>query len=283
MPDIDRSLPVVFIHGIGGGARLWTPQITSFLAAGYRPVALDLPGYGERPAVDRMDFEGLAADIEAEIARLGLARPALVGHSMGGMVAQTALRRRPHAYRAAVLACTSPAFGSGTGAFQKKFVADRLAPLEAGKTMADISRTVVAAMGPNPDRAGRALASAAIAATPERTYRAAVHCLVGFDERANLAAIGIPVLCLAGELDPLAPPRPGSSGWREKFPMPATSAYPGSATLPILRRRRRSTLSCSRSLRRCLSCGRVIDSMRLMATQPMDNAPPRDAPDVLAR
>ena len=207
MPDIDRSLPVVFIHGIGGGARLWAPQMTSFSAAGhYRPVALDLPGYGERPAVDQMDFEGLAADIEAEIARLGLPRPALVGHSMGGMVAQTALRRRPNAYRAAVLACTSPAFGSGTGEFQKKFVADRLAPLEAGKTMADISRTVVAAMGPNPDLAGRALASAAIAATPERTYRAAVHCLVGFDERANLAAIRIPVLCLAGEHDLLAPP-----------------------------------------------------------------------------
>ena len=207
MPDIDRSLPVVFIHGIGGGARLWAPQMTSFSAAGhYHPVALDLPGYGERPAVEHMDFEGLAADIEAEIARLGLPRPVLVGHSMGGMVAQTALRRRPNAYRAAVLACTSPAFGSGTGEFQKKFVADRLAPLEAGKTMADISRTVVAAMGPNPDLAGRALASAAIAATPERTYRAAVHCLVGFDERANLAAIRIPVLCLAGEHDLLAPP-----------------------------------------------------------------------------
>ena len=93
-------------------------------------------------------------------------RPVLVGHSMGGMVAQTALRRRPNAYRAAVLACTSPAFGSRTDEFQKKFVADRLAPLGAGKTMADLARTVVAAMGPNPDIAGRALASAAIAATP---------------------------------------------------------------------------------------------------------------------
>ena len=179
---------------------------TSFSAAGYRPVAPDLPGYGERPAVDHMDFEGLAADIEAEIARLGLASPVLVGHSMGGMVAQTALRRRPNAYRAAVLACTSPAFGNRTGEFQKKFVADRLAPLDAGKTMADLARTVVAAMGPNPDIAARALASAAIGATPERTYRAAVHCLVGFDERANLAAIGIPILCLAGEHDLLAPP-----------------------------------------------------------------------------
>jgi pimeloyl-ACP methyl ester carboxylesterase len=87
-----------------------------------------------------------------------------------------------------------------------------LAPLDAGKTLADLARTVVAAMGPNPDIVGRALASPAIAATPEGTYRAAVHCLVGFDERANLAAIGIPILCLAGEHDLLAPPYACLSG-----------------------------------------------------------------------
>ncbi|HXW30828.1 MAG TPA: alpha/beta hydrolase [Xanthobacteraceae bacterium] len=207
MPEIDRRLPaVVFIHGIGGGARLWALQMTSFSAAGYRPVALDLPGYGERPAVDHLDFEGLAVDVEAAIERLGLARPALVGHSLGGMVVQTALRRRPDGYEAAVLVCTSAAFGSKTGDFQKKFVADRLAPLEAGQTMAHVARIVVGAMGPNPDAHGRALAVATIAATAERTYRAAVHCLVGFDERANLAAIKIPVLCVAAAHDPLAPP-----------------------------------------------------------------------------
>jgi pimeloyl-ACP methyl ester carboxylesterase len=207
MPEIDRGLPaVVFIHGLGGGARSWALQIASFSAAGFRPVALDLPGYGERPVVDHLDFEGLAADMEAAVERLGLPRPVLVGHSMGGMVVQTALRRRPDGYKAAVLACTSAAFGNRTGDFQKKFIAERLAPLEAGKTMGHVARTVVGAMGPHADAHGRALALEAIAATAERTYRAAVHCLVGFDERANLAAIKIPVLCLAGEHDPLAPP-----------------------------------------------------------------------------
>ena len=38
--------PVVFLHGIGGGARAVAPQIASFAAAGYQPVAPDLPGYG---------------------------------------------------------------------------------------------------------------------------------------------------------------------------------------------------------------------------------------------
>src|SRR6476619_4118526 len=121
-PDNGRTPNVVFLHGIGGAARGWASQIAAFKGAGLHPVALDLPGYGARPAVDKMDFEELAADLEAAIERLGLDRPALVGHSMGGMIAQTAMRRRPTGYCAAVLVGTSPAFGDSRGAFQKKFI-----------------------------------------------------------------------------------------------------------------------------------------------------------------
>jgi len=201
------NLPaVVFVHGIGGSARVWALQMASFAAAGYTPMALDLPGYGGRPPIAAMDFENLAADVEARIAERGLHRPVLVGHSMGGMIAQTALRRRPDGYAAAVLACTSPAFGSADGAFQKKFVADRLGPLDAGKTMAELAPGMVKRMiGPAADPAGCARAIEVMAAVPAQTYRAAVRCLVDFDERANLGSISVPVLCLAGEKDPNAP------------------------------------------------------------------------------
>ena len=182
--------------------------MASFGAAGYEPLALDLPGYGARSPVTAMDFEVLAADIEAAIAQLGLSRPILVGHSMGGMVAQTALRRRPDGYAVAVLACTSPAFGNPSGDFQRKFVADRLAPLDAGESMAEVApRMVDALMAPRPDPTARALAIDVMSALPADTYRAVVRCLVGFDERANLANIRIPVLCLACEKDPNAPPQ----------------------------------------------------------------------------
>jgi pimeloyl-ACP methyl ester carboxylesterase len=123
------------------------------------------------------------------------------------MVAQTALRRRPDGYRAAVLACTSPAFGNPTGEFQNKFVADRLGPLDAGNTMADLAARMVATIvAPHSDPAGRALAIEVMARVPPETYRAAVRCLVGFDERASLASIRIPTLCLACDKDPNAPP-----------------------------------------------------------------------------
>jgi len=200
-------IPVVFLHGIGVGARSFAPQMASFAAIGYQPVAFDLMGYGGRGPVQKLSFEALAVDVERAIEKSGLERPVLVGHSMGGMVAQTMVRRRPDGYRAAVLSCTSPAFGNPAGDFQQKFVADRLAPLDAGRTMAQNAAAAAdGMMGPNPDQAGRALFIEQYAAVPEATYRAAVKCLVTFDERANLPNISIPVLCLAAEHDRNAPP-----------------------------------------------------------------------------
>ena len=123
------------------------------------------------------------------------------------MVVQTLLRRRPEGYRAAVLSCTSASFGNPAGDFQKQFVADRLAPLVAGQSMAEVAGDAVnTMMGPKPDPVGRAAAIETFAATPAGTYRAAVRCLVNFDERANLTNIRVPVLCLAGEHDRNAPP-----------------------------------------------------------------------------
>jgi len=109
---------IVFLQGLVGAARLWQPQIASFSAAGYEPIPLDLPGYGSRPPVDAMDFDMLAVDVETAIDERRLDRPVLVGHSFGGMIAQTCLRRRPDGYRAAVSSGTSPAFGAPSGDVQ---------------------------------------------------------------------------------------------------------------------------------------------------------------------
>jgi len=200
-------VPVVFLQGIGGAAKLWDPQVKSFEKAGYRPVALDLPGYGARPPVDTMTFDMLAEDVEQSVDRLGLDRPVIVGHSLGGMIAQSCLRRRPAGYRAAVLSGTSPAFGNPSGDFQKAFVAARLGPLDQGRTMADMSPEIAQQlMGSDADPANRAMMIDVMGAISPRTYRAAVQCLVSFDERANLGQIAVPVLCLVGSLDNNAPP-----------------------------------------------------------------------------
>jgi 3-oxoadipate enol-lactonase len=227
-------ISVVFLHGIGGGAKSFAPQIASFASAGYQPVALDLPGYGGREPVSAMSFEALAEDVEFAISQNALEKPVLIGHSMGGMVVQSILRRRPDDYAAAVLSCTSPAFGNPAGDFQKTFIANRLAPLEAGKTMAEMAPGAAASiMGPNPDPAGRALFAEQYAVVPEATYRAAVQCLVTFDERANLSAIKVPVLCLAAEHDRNAP-APVVEKMASKIPGAQYVCLPGLGHMPNL-------------------------------------------------
>ena len=199
---------VVFLHGVGGSAHVWQPQVEVFQRAGLQPLPLNLPGYGGRPPIESIDFERFSEDAEATIAEAGLDRPVLVGHSLGGMIAQTMLRRRPDGYRAAVLVGTSSAFGRPDGDFQKKFVADRLAPLQSGKTMAELAAGMInEIIGPSPDPKGREMAIASMAAAPPETYKACVEAIVTFEERANLGHIRVPTLCLVGEFDRNAPPQ----------------------------------------------------------------------------
>jgi pimeloyl-ACP methyl ester carboxylesterase len=106
-----------------------------------------------------------------------------------------------------VLAASSPAFGNSDGDFQKQFLAQRLAPLEAGKTMGDIADKLIPTMAaPGGDVAKLHQAHQSMSAVPQSTYRAALHALVQFEQRAALPTITVPVLCLAAEHDRTAPP-----------------------------------------------------------------------------
>ena len=197
---------LVFLHGIGGSADAWRGQLDHFGPA-RRAVAWDAPGYGGSAPLTEATIPALAQALLAFIAQLGLRRPVLVGHSIGGMVVQELLAAQPDAAGAVVLAQTSPAFGSRDGAWQAEFVRARLEPLEAGQTMAQVAEAAVAGMaGPRADPAGLAVARDCMAAVPAETYRAMVHAMVGFDRRDALGRIAVPALVLAGSEDTNAPP-----------------------------------------------------------------------------
>ncbi len=84
---------VVFIHGLGGAWQNWLENIPAVAAAGYRTVALDLPGFGSSPLPrEALTVPGLARLVVELLDDLGIARAALVGNSMGGFVsAETAI------------------------------------------------------------------------------------------------------------------------------------------------------------------------------------------------
>ncbi|PUE12243.1 alpha/beta fold hydrolase [Limnohabitans sp. T6-20] len=198
---------VVFLHGIGGGRQGWAPQQAHVAALGWRSLAWDMPGYGDSAMIDPYDFAHLARALWQMLDAAHIQQAVLVGHSMGAMVALQAWTQAPERIRAMVLAASSPAFGNSDGDFQKQFLAQRLAPLEAGKTMADIADRLIPSMvAPGSTAPALAHAREGMSSIAPDTYRAALHALVQFEQRAALPTITVPVLCLAAEHDRTAPP-----------------------------------------------------------------------------
>ena len=203
---------ILMLHGIGGGHLAFAPQVETLAGAGYRAVAWNMPGYGHSAPIEPYNFKGLAQSCIALIESLVGADESrknviLLGHSMGGMVAQEVIARRPELVSKLILCGTSPAFGKPDGDWQATFVAERTAPLDAGKTMAELAEVLVPQMiGPGSLPEGVKLATQCMSQVHSSTYRRALQALMGFDRRASLAAIHAPTLLIAGERDKIAPP-----------------------------------------------------------------------------
>ncbi|MEW5422099.1 alpha/beta fold hydrolase [Amorphus sp. 3PC139-8] len=214
----DPSAPaIVFIHGIGGRAEVFDPQLRAFSPA-YRVVSWDVPGYGTSVPLQEANLPALAVALGDFLSQIDAKDAILVGQSLGGMIVQEALAAGLVAPKAIVLTGTSPAFGRPDGDFQKKFIEGRLAPLDAGHTMAELADQMMKGLtGPDPDPEGFRIGRDALAATPEESFRVMVHALVSFDQRANLPNIACPTLLIAGTEDTSAP-APVMQKMAEKIP-----------------------------------------------------------------
>jgi 3-oxoadipate enol-lactonase len=198
---------VVMLHGIGGGHLAFAPQVETLASSGYRAVAWDMPGYGRSAPIEPYNFKGLAESCVKLIESLKCGDVTLLGHSMGGMVAQEVMARRPELVKKLILCGTSASFGKPDGQWQREFIAQRTAPLDAGKSMTELAEVLVPRMvGPASMPEGVRLATICMSQVPPSTYRRALEALVTFDRRANLSQIRVPTLLGAREHDRNAPP-----------------------------------------------------------------------------
>ena len=89
--------PIVLIHGFPTSGHLWN-GVVPLLPAGHRVVVLDLLGFGrsDRPVAGTMDLRSHADRLIAVLDALGINFACVVGHDLGGGIAQIAAVRQPH-------------------------------------------------------------------------------------------------------------------------------------------------------------------------------------------
>ena len=118
-------IPIVFVHGFMGGSLQWQGQLEAFRDTDV--IAVDLPGFGENAHLDVCNSIPAFADwVLHELSERGVQRFHLVGHSMGGMIAQEMVARSPERIGRLVL--------YGTGA--KGVLPGRFETIEISKTRA---------------------------------------------------------------------------------------------------------------------------------------------------
>lgn len=108
-----RGPLVLFIHGWPYSWYEWKDVIRMFTAAGYRAVAIDMPGYGDSAWPDRgYDKRAIAEDIHQLLAQLDVDKLDLVGTDIGAMVAYSYAAAYPSSVRKLVLSeSLLPGFG----------------------------------------------------------------------------------------------------------------------------------------------------------------------------
>ncbi|MEU6572748.1 alpha/beta hydrolase [Streptomyces sp. NPDC046805] len=111
----DQGEPVVFVHGNVSSAAFWRTTLP-LLPDRYRPIALDLRGFGDSDPLPVDATRGLrdyAEDLDALMRALGVDRAHLVGWSMGGGVVMQYLCDRPAAVRSVTLVNPVSPYGFG--------------------------------------------------------------------------------------------------------------------------------------------------------------------------
>jgi pimeloyl-ACP methyl ester carboxylesterase len=125
--------PVVMIHGILAQLRHFSYALADRIAKDHRVILIDRPGWGHSTIVGRRPGIGAQADMIAEaLDTLGVEKPLVVGHSMGGAVSLALALRHPGLPRGlALIAPYTQPVEKVVDTFRSLLVPERLRPIIA--------------------------------------------------------------------------------------------------------------------------------------------------------
>ena len=235
--------PLLLVHGFTGAKEDFADHLDRLAELGWHVVLPDLRGHGasaKPEAVEAYSFDAFATDLLGLMDALGWAGAVVLGHSMGGMVAQVLTLRAPERVEALILMDTSHQplriaeeamiEAAGALAISSGMDAVRLAQ-GAGPLDNPIHQRLVETRPGYAEFGDRKL----LAASPHM-YAAMLRSIAGFggepdaDRLGDLPSIGVPTLVIVGEAD--APFRKASARMAEAIPGAELAVLPGGAHSP---------------------------------------------------
>ena len=224
--EIGEGPPIVFVHGLGGCWQNWLENLPHFAAAGYRAIALDLPGFGHSPMPEwEISVPAYGRLIDDFCQALNLHSVALAGNSMGGFIAAETAIAEPQWIDHLVL--ISAAGISSATLRQEPVVAwartiNLLSPLALRLNLAGLRRPGLRQMAfqgvfRHPNRIRRELLyefSATAIGAP--AFTAAAVSLTGYDFLDRLERIAVPTLLVWGR-DDLVVPATDAPGYERRI------------------------------------------------------------------
>lgn len=214
---------VVLIHGAGGSRLAWPPELRRLPDA--TVYTIDLPGHGRSSGQGRDSIGDYARDVLALMDGVGLAEALLVGHSMGGGIAQMVALVAPDRMAGLLL------LGTGARLRVSDAILDGLGA-RFDETVATISRW---SWGPEADSEWVAQGRQMMVETGAETLRRDFVACNRFDVRDRLGEISAPTHVVTGEEDRMTPPRLGRS-LADDIPGASFSLVPGAGHMVQLER-----------------------------------------------
>lgn len=211
--------PLVLIHGLAGNLRNFTGTIAADLAKTHTVIAIDRPGSGYSDALPggKAGVQDQAALLHRALAQIGVERPTLVGHSLGGAVSLAYALQYPADTKALVL--VAPATVSFTprppidkfdvaSPFMQTLLAHTLA---VPASMRSGAETVRAIFAPDPVPSDFAIAGgAALSRRPAQVaanFRDFSQLGTGLDMmKSRYASLSLPIRIIFGEKDNVLDP-----------------------------------------------------------------------------
>lgn len=244
--DLGAGPPVVLVHGWSLSSAVFA-DLTAHLARHHRVIAPDLRGHG---ASDPGPFAlaDLADDLGLLLTALDLQGVTLLGWSLGGPVALSALARERRPAPAAadrvtrlILASSTPRFTAGDG-WPHGLPAQHVAVLghrvrrDPARALARFFDDLLAPDEREPALRARAAAVRAGIPLPDPdAAQAGLDVLAATDLRPALAALSLPTLVVHGEADPICPAGAGRA-LAAAVPGARLALLPGAGHVPFLTR-----------------------------------------------